>query len=1054
MKQKLLRLLGALALGLTLAAAVPLTTAPAWAAPAVDPTPVPTETPPAVTVTLNRTSFDLSVNRTETLTATVVTDEQNRDVVWESSDETVATVNGGVVSGVSAGTATITARSVINPGAYAECEVRVLGPDDVMNVKLYQVPGSEIAQDHVFTLSGENTLTLRASVTLAGNRESYDVDWSASPSGVIELTHNNAGGVRTVTIAPVKDASGIVTLTASSRANPSISVSVKVQVPKATDIMVTGITLSPTTLDMKLGESRALTATVLPYNATDKTVTWTCEGTNSEGNRVATVDDKGNVIGLAAGTATVTARAGAYSATCQVTVSPVATSIRVNPTTTLSKVGETLPIQATLVPANSTDLVTWESSDTSVVTIESATGTNRRILHFQGPGEATVTAKTGNYSAECRVIVSGIALDKTSLTMVVGSTSTLILDGRFGDASTGTKAEWASSDPGGVSIRANGDSATLTSYKQGNYTVTVTVGNYTATCTVNVVEDTSAIIQGGTVRAGSELKISTLSSRLNAVCQSKTGAGLSYLNNWSVSTAQGIMHNNHRSEADTGAGVGASERYYPSKTTGEDALSALSFVPRSSFNGTADISFTGWATNGQSFNGVIRVTVSGLGEGSDVSYSANGDPVAFQSDDFNTVSNAKNGHNLKHVTFTTLPSASAGTLYYNYVSESRPGEKVLTTTQYKRSGTPGLDRVTFVPTAGYSGTVRISYRAEDTSGVTYTGTVTITVSGQSDPAQPGDIYYRTVHGSWVNFRITDFDYASRRAIGETLAYVRFTPPASSAGALFYNYRGFADNGGMVDADTSYYQNGSPSLGNVAFVPSTTAPGQVEIEYTGYGVRGGTFTGTIHVTVGEGSTATQPGVGDNTSTGWGYSYYFSDMDGFSWAGGAVDYLYENGVVYGTGGTSFSPGLNVMRRDFVVMLCRAFDFTTRATRSFSDVPTNTYYSSPIAAAKERGIVSGSNNRFYPNNQLTRQDAMVMIFNSLQSAGQAIGNVHTSILNEYRDAGSISGYAKEAVATLVKMGVINGDNNKRLNPNSTITRAEVAAILYRVMTYSIRG
>lgn len=1177
MKQNAMRLIGVLAL--VFALLVPMTLIPVGAstadpsstptadpsstptadpssAPTVDPSSAPTESHPPATVRLDRTHFDLSVNKTDILIATVTTDSANKEVTWSSNFPNIADVSeGGIVTGISPGEAVITARSKANPDAVAECTVRVLGPDDAMEIKLYQVPGSQISQNHVFTLRGDGTLELRAGIPVGDNEFSSDVMWSADPAGIISWTEQTAPEGSRIIITPVKDQWGIVTLTAASRARPEVKISVKVQVPKSGDVLVTGITLSPATLSIKLGESKALTAVVTPYNATDKTVTWTCVGTDDKGRQVASVDSKGNVFGLAAGKATVTARAGAYSASCEVTVSPVTTGIRVNPTSTLNKVGDTLPIQATLVPENSTDTVTWTSSDTKVVTVENATGTNRKTLHFKGPGEATVTAKSGNYSAECRVVVSGIVLDKSALTMIVGSANTLILDGRYGDAAGSAKAEWKSSDPGGLSVRASGNAATLTAYAKGSYTITVTVEDYTATCAVTVAEDTSVIINGGTVNAGNALQLSRVASQLNSVCSSKTGAALSYINNISVPTEQGIVYNNHRSEADTGAGVGVMEQYKPSGS-GPDTLSALSFAARSTYSGTAEITFTGWGTNGQSFNGIIRMTVTGLGKGSDVTYSTNGDPVAFLSEDFNTVSNSKAGHNLKYVTFTS-PAASAGTLYYNYTSESYPGEKVLSTTQYRRNGSPSLDRVTFVPAKGYSGTVRISYRGVDSSDVAYTGTVTIHVAAQYDPAAAGDIYYSTGYGSWANFRAVDFYNASLRTTGEALSYVHFQQPPSSQGTLFYDYGGFASNGGVISSGTNYYSSGNPSLGSVSFVPTTTSPGQVDISYTGYSIRGTSFTGTVHVTVvgkpvqsdtsgawyttvvgrslelkgsdfyracreATGKTlyyvqfTSLPSVGTGTlrytsrngasssavsTDTWCYydrpnagvqldnvffqpgsnftgivripyqgyctdrtsfngemvirvggaagSAYFNDMKNYSWAVSAVDYLRETDVVNGIGGGKFGPAQKVLRRDFVVMLCRAFGFDSNSTYSFPDVPTNAYYSRAIAAAKQLGVVSGSGGNFMPDGQLTRQDAMVMIKNALDAAGWRVGTASTSVLNRFPDGGSVAVYAQDAVSTLVQLGAVSGDGNGRLNPRNTITRAEVAVILHYIMT-----
>lgn len=91
----------------------------------------------------------------------------------------------------------------------------------------------------------------------------------------------------------------------------------KVDVPEfeTLPIVVTGVTLNKTTLAKIVGETEKLTATVAPANATDKTVTWT----TSDGKK-ATVGADGTVKAIAVGSATITAKAGAKTATCVVTV--------------------------------------------------------------------------------------------------------------------------------------------------------------------------------------------------------------------------------------------------------------------------------------------------------------------------------------------------------------------------------------------------------------------------------------------------------------------------------------------------------------------------------------------------------------------------------------------------------------------------------------------------------------------------------------------------------------------------------------------------------------
>ncbi len=84
-----------------------------------------------------------------------------------------------------------------------------------------------------------------------------------------------------------------------------------------TTIAVTGISLNKTTLSLAVGGNEILTSTVLPTNATNKTVTWT-----SSNNSIASVAN-GKITAVAAGTATITAKAGDKTATCMVTVAPV-----------------------------------------------------------------------------------------------------------------------------------------------------------------------------------------------------------------------------------------------------------------------------------------------------------------------------------------------------------------------------------------------------------------------------------------------------------------------------------------------------------------------------------------------------------------------------------------------------------------------------------------------------------------------------------------------------------------------------------------------------------
>ena len=120
-------------------------------------------------------------------------------------------------------------------------------------------------------------------------------------------------------------------------------------------VQATSVTLNETAAELTAGETLQLTATVLPENATDRTVTWT-----SSDPAVATVDATGLVTAVAAGTATITATTSdgsALAATCQVTVeASAANQLMVENYTVLRGHSLTLPVQLANTANNLTAL--------------------------------------------------------------------------------------------------------------------------------------------------------------------------------------------------------------------------------------------------------------------------------------------------------------------------------------------------------------------------------------------------------------------------------------------------------------------------------------------------------------------------------------------------------------------------------------------------------------------------------------------------------------------------------------------------------------------------
>ena len=106
-------------------------------------------------------------------------------------------------------------------------------------------------------------------------------------------------------------------------------------------------------------------------------------------------------------------------------------------------------------------------------------------------------------------------------------------------------------------------------------------------------------------------------------------------------------------------------------------------------------------------------------------------------------------------------------------------------------------------------------------------------------------------------------------------------------------------------------------------------------------------------------------------------------------------------------------------------------------------NTWYTNAVIWASHNGVVNGTGKTtFSPTNPVARQDIAAILW---RYEGQPSGNAYA--LNGYTDAGSISSYAKSAMQWAVSAGVITGSGS-RLNPQASGTRAEVCVMLYRLL------
>lgn len=252
----------------------------------------------------------------------------------------------------------------------------------------------------------------------------------------------------------------------------------------APEVSVETVSVAPAELNLTVGGTGTLTATVGPDTATNKAVTWTSSDTN-----IATVDENGLVTAKSEGTATIIATAGGVSDSCAVTVSAVtvpATGVTVNPAELTLSIGGTGTLTANVSPEGATDTVTWSSSDPAVATVENG------VVTAVGVGEAIITATAGGVSATCKVTVQPDAIPVTDVTVTADRTS--LYNGEVAvltatvlpENATDKTVTWTSSDETVATVDANGR---VTAVSAGSAVITATAidgGGASGSCTVAV----------------------------------------------------------------------------------------------------------------------------------------------------------------------------------------------------------------------------------------------------------------------------------------------------------------------------------------------------------------------------------------------------------------------------------------------------------------------------------------------------------------------------------------------------------------------------------------
>ena len=926
---------------------------------------------------------------------------------------------------------------------------------------LVSVAPFALAADAI-NISGESQVKVEETITLSTDYSGTEkVQWSMSGDGATgeESTDSTRYTVTGET------AGTTVTVTASVTENgETISDTHEIHVVAAEAAKPTLTITGANTLEYS--KTAAFTAAMSDGSSTEGIV-W-----RSSDSAVADVSETGVVTAKAAtGTATISAQVGETKSN-EITVT--VTKMKVTPqidgvpaAMNLTDKDKTLSVSFTEVEDLEPTSVIWTSSDATKLAVD-----DKGVLTPKATGKATITAtvtltndlyelKT-NSATSSEITVGGVVLSVSAPASVERRDSiTLVptVNGLSSDAVVNYTFDYKSSDSGKVT---GASSSVSTSNKGAVSVLGSSVGVASVKVTASVANNSDIKIDPVTVHIGvyetHTVEASTDSWKLKL---SEVGALKTlYKDNGSNTASRNSLMN----------ALGAADGTYikfdiiEGKNVGSFSSgsgwvsvnnSALTFTAVRSGTVTAEYTVA-WAdsktkTDHVVAEGTLKLTV-GDGEG-DIEYDlgSNG-KVTFDEKDFVSFWNDNKSANkytgsLSYVKFDITTSVP----YYGILYTTSSASKVVTTSHkayYNYSATNNnyycdLDQVTYVvDTKNYDGlTDTVPFTAYNDKGDGISGIIVINL-GEGDAA--------TITSRGVAFGaggITEIIEANyKAATGKDLDYLTFSSVSASSGKLFYNFSNIL-NSTPVTTKYEFYVDPTGTqmdLDKVAFVPRAGLYGEVSIKYTGYDVNGkNSYEGKITFKV---TQKTKSAV-------------FSDVtaSSYSWAADSVDFLYYEEVANGSNG-KYNPKSNITRGDFMLMLYRAFleeDYGNyNVTTNFPDVVKGTTsYSKEtyqaVGVAKHLGIAQGSNGKYNPTSYITREEAMTLIYRTLDEVGYSMSYTVSTSTSSFSDYSSVSSYARAAIKDLIGHGVVIGTNGK-IQPKSNITRAEMAVILHRVLTY----
>lgn len=409
---------------------------------------------PVKEIKIDNAINEIYVGKNLSLNAKILPENaSNKNIVWSSSDENIATINqNGQITAIKEGNVIIKAASEERNDIYKECNFTIK-VKDVTEITIEKPANLE-------NICIKDEISFKA--TVSPEDATYKaITWTISDENIATISKEG------VLFALKK---GTVTITATSECGKIFCNSI-VEI-KEPEIPIQGISIFKDEYKLDINRIKRISADFYPKDATPRTVTWI-----SSNPDIASISQEGLIRAIKGGTTTITATAGGYTARCQVIVRIPLENISFQEETYELMVEKSLEISPIYTPQDATNKnIVWSSSDENIATVNQ----HGQITAIkEGEAKITATSEDGAKIAECKFIikadnthkrVEGVSYNSENLYITIGNSKNV--DARFTpENATDQRIKYESSNTEIASVDKDGNVLAL---MEGKVTISAT----------------------------------------------------------------------------------------------------------------------------------------------------------------------------------------------------------------------------------------------------------------------------------------------------------------------------------------------------------------------------------------------------------------------------------------------------------------------------------------------------------------------------------------------------------------------------------------------------